>query len=360
MGAVPADSGIWATYRVADKSMIRLALLPMTFPEPPALAQQPTCFFHTDRATGRRCTRCGRYACPECLTTASVGSHCWECIKAAQPPLTQQVKAKLAQPLLVTRSIIALNVLVFVVQLLNGEGLGSGLGGGTSKITSFDGYWGLVRQGVAGGQVYRMVTSGFIHFGLLHIGFNMLILYRLGEQLESGIGRLRFATIYIASLLGGSFAMLFIGSGGTGGGASGAVFGMAGAATIALRQRGLSFSMTGWGPMLIFNLVLTFTMPNIGVGAHLGGLATGCLLGAILLHPQRTKSQTHLGYAIAALIVAGSLGVGYVYTHNKYPSCITSGLDVACTDQDWANALRQPATSGSSSNVPVASSSISR
>src|SRR5213593_1161221 len=116
----------------------------MAFPEPPPTEERTTCFFHADRETGRRCTRCGRPACWECLHDAPVGAHCWECLKAARPPRTEQarraVRVTAGDPLLVTKTLIGLNVIVFLLDLANGGSLGGF--GGTGRVTSFEARWG--------------------------------------------------------------------------------------------------------------------------------------------------------------------------------------------------------------------------
>src|SRR5436189_5573370 len=74
-----------------------------------------TCFHHHDRETGRACTRCGRPACPDCLTQASVGSQCFECVRAARPKGTVRIRQTIARdPLVATKLIIAVNVSVFI------------------------------------------------------------------------------------------------------------------------------------------------------------------------------------------------------------------------------------------------------
>lgn len=248
------------------------------------------------------------------------------------------VRTNLRDPLLVTKAIVGLNVAMFVLQIAHGSAVGAGFGG-SSGVTRFEFDWGLVTEGVAAGQWWRLVTSGFIHFGIMHILFNMLILWRLGVDLEPGIGHARFAAIYTASLLAGSFGMVVLDSGGVGGGASGAVFGMAGAATVALWQRGVRFYNTGWGPLLVINLVLTFTLPNIGVGAHVGGLLAGCLLGWVMLHPRHGAHHKVVGFVLAALISGGSFVGALVVADHKYPGCITRNGDVLCP---------RPASSGRS------------
>src|SRR5438093_9056249 len=157
-----------------------------------------TCFHHRDRPTGRTCTRCGRPACPDCLREAAVGAQCFECVRAAQPPVRQQVRRRLAtSKALATKSIIAVNVVVFLLTISGGTGSPLGGGGGNA----LEGRLALYGPAVANGQWYRLVTCGFIHYGLLHILFNMVILLRFGEMLEAALGEVRFVALYLASLL---------------------------------------------------------------------------------------------------------------------------------------------------------------
>jgi membrane associated rhomboid family serine protease len=192
---------------------------------------------------------------------------------------------------------------MFVLQIVNGSPAMSGFfGGGGGSLSDFDFRWVFYGPAIADGEWWRVVTSGFVHFGAMHILFNMLILYRLGQQMEPGIGHTRFALLYTASLLAGSLAVALLDPGTPSLGASGAVFGMAGAATVGLWQRGVRFYQTGWGPLLVINLFITFTLPDISVGAHLGGLVAGTAVGAVMLHPQRGTTYRYLGHALAIAV----------------------------------------------------------
>jgi membrane associated rhomboid family serine protease len=261
-----------------------------------------TCFHHPDRETGRHCTRCGRAACPDCLRAASVGSHCWECVKDSAPPRAERVKRRLrGSTLPVTKTIIAINAIVYLALLAR-----TGSFGGTSRQAD----WALFAPAIAHGEWYRLVTSGFIHYSLLHIGFNMLILYQVGLVLERGAGSSRFAAIYSSSLLAGSFGALIASPYALTGGASGAVFGVAAAATLAMHRQGVSFWQTGFGPLLVINLVLSFIEPNVSVGGHIGGLIGGAIVAEAMLQSRRI-SKPWLGYAgaaaVGAIAVVGSL-----------------------------------------------------
>lgn len=241
--------------------------------------------------------------------------------------MKQQVKAKLAQPLLVTRTIIGLNVAVFVLQLAKGSNVGSLFSDG-GRLTHFDEVFGLSRLGIASGHWWQPLTSGFIHFGLFHIGFNMLILYRLGEQLEGGIGRLRFSALYFTSLFAGSFGVILLDpKNAVGGGASGAIFGVGAAATVALRQRGVNFWQTGWGPMLGINMLFTVMSSNISLGAHLGGLIAGAIVGLVMLNPRVSPSRRPFAYLLAAVISITSISGIFIQVHRDLGTCteIVSG-----------------------------------
>lgn len=228
-----------------------------------------TCFHHPDRETGRSCTRCGRPACPDCLRQAAVGSQCWQCIKAARPPVAVRAKRwnATAGPL-VTKALIAVNVAVFAL---------------TTGIASLTNDLALHGPAVEDGQWYRVVTAGFTHASLLHLAFNMLLLYRLGEVLEARLGRVRYTLLYFVSLVAGSFGALLVSPDAFTVGASGAVYGLLGAAAVGLRERGVNLWQSGLGTLLVVNLLFTFVAPGISVGGHLGGLAGGAVLGGLLL-----------------------------------------------------------------------------
>ena len=238
-----------------------------------------------------------------------MGSHCFECVKAAQPPVSQRVRqrAAMAGPV-VTKAIIALNVAVFVLTAMDAGGDITGDGG---ELRADLALWGPAIRYGQWWELYRLVTAGFVHFGLIHIAFNMVILYRFGEMLEPALGRLRFAGLYLASLLGGSFGALLLSPQAFTGGASGAVFGLVAAAGIGLHQRGVNVWQIGVGGLIVVNLVITFVVPGISIGGHLGGLVGGFLVGAFMLRVPTTRRSVIDGVLVAAIVsalaVAGSV-----------------------------------------------------
>ena len=268
-----------------------------------------TCFHHTDRETGRACTRCGRPACAECLHDAPVGSHCWECIRAARPPLAQRARRWNATvgPL-ATKVLIALNVAVFLWAMTST----ASTVGGSVRRGSVERDLALAARFVDDGEWWRLLKSGFVHYGLLHLAFNMLLLWQFGSMLEPALGRVRFVALYFVALLGGSFGAVYLSPDALTAGASGAVFGMVGAAAIGLRQRGLSVWDSGVGGLLVVNLVLTFVIPNISIGGHVGGLVGGAIVGGVMLDLRwgRSRAGAAVGLAVAVLVAGAAFAGG--------------------------------------------------
>jgi membrane associated rhomboid family serine protease len=260
----------------------------MSLPPPPAV---PSCYRHANREGGRSCTRCGKPACSECLVQAAVGSHCIDCAKASRPDAATRVRlasSQFAAP--VTYGIIAVNLLVFVWIAVSS---GSGVGGGLTQAHVDLGLSKAILQGttsyngtpIPAHQWYRLVTSGFIHFGVFHILMNMLLLFQLGNLLERALGGVRFGLMYAACLLAGSLGVLILDGSGVTGGASGAVFGLMAGAAVGLQRRGVNVFSTGIGTTLLINLVLTFSISGISIGGHLGGVVGGALCGWFMLAP---------------------------------------------------------------------------
>lgn len=187
----------------------------------------------------------------------------------------------------VTKAVIVINVVVFVLTVMSSGGSLTGDGG------RLQGELALFGPAIQYGQwweLYRLATAGFVHFGLIHLAFNMVILYRFGEMLEPALGPVRFTGLYLASLLTGSFGALLLSPHAFTGGASGAVFGLVAAAAIGLHQRGINVWQSGVGGLIVVNLVITFLIPGISIGGHLGGLLGGIICGAVLLRPSRPRN----------------------------------------------------------------------
>jgi membrane associated rhomboid family serine protease len=207
---------------------------------------------------------------------ASVGFHCPECTKKSGQRVIRASQLRTTN--VVTNVLIALNLAVFVA------GIGSGLN--TKDQFVEDG--GLIANavdragqlvGVANGQWWRIFSAGFLHANALHIGFNMFVLYQLGQLMEPVLGRLRFALTYVVALVAGALGVLLLDPNQLTVGASGAVFGLMGAAVAAMRSRGINPFATGLGTTIVLNLLITFTIPGISIGGHVGGLVGGFAAG---------------------------------------------------------------------------------
>ena len=220
------------------------------------------------------------------MISAPVGFQCRECVKGAPPVRT--LRSLRTDPY-VTMALVAINVAIFFPRLSGANGQARDLG--------------LLGSAVAGGEWWRIVTSGFLHFDVLHIAFNMLILWQIGHLLEPAIGRIRFGLVYAVSLLAGSLGVLALDPDALTGGASGAVFGVLAATIVVLRRRGFDMSQTGLVGLLVINLLLTFR-PGVSIGGHLGGMIGGALAGALVMGTDRSTRDRVLG--IAGLVVLGA------------------------------------------------------
>src|SRR3954469_6177127 len=247
-----------------------------------------TCYRHPDRETGVSCSNCGRPICPDCMTPTPVGMRCPEC--ARQRTQVRTMASTRSEPR-VTIAIIIACALVF---------LGTdGFSGGSGKL-----WTDLYLDGPDihfGHDYWRLITSGFLHAGPLHILFNMYLLWILGQMLEPTLGSPRFALLYVTSLLWGSFGALLVQPASFTVGASGAVFGLMGAAAVELRARGINPFKTDIGMLILFNLGLSFLLAGISIGGHIGGLIGGALAGMALGYADRHRSRA-LGYAACAVL----------------------------------------------------------
>jgi membrane associated rhomboid family serine protease len=265
-----------------------------------------TCFRHPARETGVACSSCDRPICPDCMTPTPVGMRCPEC--AGQRTRVHTVRSMERYPV-VTRALIAINAIAFLGEIAGGTQL---LGTVRGSVFEHGALYGPSIQ--FGHEYWRLLTAGFLHAGLIHIGFNMYLLWMVGRMLEPAIGSVRFAVLYITSLLSGSFGALLLNAGSVSVGASGAVFGIMGATVVVMRARGFDPRSSGLVPLIVINLILTFTIPGISAGAHVGGLIGGAIAGWLLeQRAGRGSVAQHLPVAacvaLAAIAVAGSIAV---------------------------------------------------
>jgi membrane associated rhomboid family serine protease len=257
-----------------------------------------TCYRHPNRETGVRCSNCERPICPDCMTSTPVGMRCPECARQGASRI-RSMRSVSDEPTL-TYILIGINVLAGIGSLLGG-----GAGADSSSLTD-DG--GVSRHFIADGEYYRLLTAGFLHAGPIHLLFNMLALWILGSMIEPALGRWRFGLIYFVSLLCGSFGALLLSPDELTVGASGAVFGLMAGAAVLARNRGFSLTESGLGIWIGLNLLITFTVPNISIGGHLGGLVGGGLCALALLELRERVRVPEL-VPTAACVLLGTLAV---------------------------------------------------
>ena len=203
-----------------------------------------------------------------------------------------------------TYVLIGINVVVTIGEVLGGASATTGGVGGSTLLA--DGS--VSRAAIADHEYWRLLTAGFLHAGLMHLLFNMFALYILGTLLEPAVGRLRFGLIYLVSLLAGSFGALLLSPHEPTVGASGAIFGLMGAAVVVMRSRGISPMESGLGFWILLNLIITFSVPNISIGGHLGGLLGGGVTAILLFElPERVRLPAAVPAALAAALGAAAV-----------------------------------------------------
>ena len=265
----------------------------------------PACYRHPGRETNVACSRCARPICPDCMTTTPVGMRCPECARDSTQVRSVSFGGFGGGARPATFVLIGLNALAFVAEIVGGGGAASLEGGGS-----------LVRDGGlnaiqvdAGGEWWRILTSGFLHAGPLHLLLNMVALYVLGSLLEPAVGTPRFVAIYFVSLIAGACGALILDPDKLTVGASGAIFGLMSAAFVMARRRGVEDLASQIGVYVLINLVFTISIPNISIGGHLGGLIGGALAALVVAWFERERMPNRLAVEMAAMVILAGLAV---------------------------------------------------
>ena len=272
--------------------------------EPSSHQAEPVCPRHPDRVSYVRCQRCGRPTCPQCQKQAAVGIQCVDCVREGQKSIRvarTQFGAKVTaggRPV-VTLTIIGICAVVWLIQ--------------KASPTFSDAL--LFFAPAARSQPWRLLTSAFEHepSDPLHILFNMYALWIVGQYVEPLLGRLRFATVYLVSAIGGSVGLLLLVTPSTQPnsswatpalGASGAIFGLF--LVLLLVNRHLGRSTVGIGVLILLNFALPLIIPNVAWQAHVGGAITGAVCGGILIAtagPGRRRWQMPAFAFVAVVLV---------------------------------------------------------
>jgi membrane associated rhomboid family serine protease len=274
------------------------------------------CYRHPDRETGLSCSECGRPICADCANFGPVGIRCPDHATASGRRATTRLRPRPVRrapgvalatgnaP--ITRALIAINVGIYLIGASQGAGFNNPGGSLYAKL------W-LDAPDLHNGGWWRLVTTMFLHAGVLHIAFNMVALYLIGSPVEQYLGGARYLGLYFVSGLAGSAGALLQTPGVTVG-ASGAIFGILGAMMI------LEWQVTGrlagnamtW---IVINLVISFSVAGISWGGHVGGLVGGILVTLAYAHWRGGRAQygqLGLGGILGLVVVAaGSIALAY-------------------------------------------------
>jgi len=253
------------------------------------------------------------------MTFGSVGIRCPE--HSGRPQGAAKVvrgvqRRSTTNPGLVAKALIGINVAVYLLQLAQGAPITANRGSIYEHGVLVVGGIGSDGQplGLVEGEWWRLISAAFLHYGPVHLAMNMLVLYLFGPALESVLGSARFLMVYLAAGLAGSAGALVMSPDSATVGASGAIYGVFGAILLLERQGTYVFGGSVL-PLLVVNLAITFVVPGISIGGHLGGLAGGALAILVLSRfGQRRVGYSRndlLGYA--GLVAIGLFSVAVAY-----------------------------------------------
>jgi membrane associated rhomboid family serine protease len=277
----------------------------------PEQTQTQVCYRHPSRETGVRCSNCERPICTDCMVYAAVGIKCPECAghatgaKGAARRVQRGAAAGTGD--VVTKTLIGMNVAVYLLQVVQADGLRAASG---QIFVDFS----LYGPAVADGEWWRLLTAAFLHANPIHILFNMLMLWWFGRALEGLLGRGRFLGLYLVSALAGSAGALLLSPEAHTLGASGAVFGILGAGLVLERRNIPVFGGAAFGIVLL-NVIFTFAISNVSIGGHFGGLFGGALVVLALAgfgrgHPAYRRIDL---ITVASLVGVAALSVVVAY-----------------------------------------------
>lgn len=239
---------------------------------------------------------------------ASVGFQCVDCVRQARSEVrraTTVAGAELADKPVLVPVFIGVNVAMFVITVALARDL---FNNQQSELFAALLHY---APSIAEGEWWRIVTSGFLHFGPVHVLVNCVALWFL-RDLELLLGRLRFALVYFLSMLGGSLAVyLFAALGTRTAGASGAVYGMLGGLLVAVirlkRDKHVLMSVLG---IIALNIAFSITVPGISLLGHLGGLFVGAVVTAGMVYaPPAKRKPVQIGTVAAVIVVVAALFV---------------------------------------------------
>lgn len=273
------------------------------------------------------------------MVPAAVGFHCPECMaegrrttRTARTVYGGRVRPGQATGL-VTRLLIALNVVVFIITTASGA---NPINGSPGKSTIYDRF-ALMPIAIGHGQWYRLITAAFLHYGILHLATNMFALWIVGPQLEAVLGRLRYICLYLLAGIGGGILTTAIGPHfEQAAGASGAIFGLFAALYVVARH--LNLQTGGIVGTIAVNLVISFSFSSyIDWRGHVGGLVTGGVIAAVYAYAPKGPARARMQAAGVAIVAVALAAAGFVAAHHagKGLSCAVSSNGVVnCISND--------------------------
>jgi len=265
------------------------------------------------------CTRCGRPICPDCMIPAPVGYQCPECVAEARKAFRQgptQTLRSVRRRTTMTGATLAVLIAVFLLQLIRGQGVGLGMTGNIDP---------LLREGaivpplIASGEYYRLFTAMFLHFSVIHLLMNAWALWIFGQFVETSMGRVAFAVVFLVGGFVGSVASYVFGPvQQIGAGASGAIVALFGAfIAYNLRRRDSAMSRAALQSaviLILLNAFITLGIRGIDWRAHLGGLVGGFVVGGILDWAGPRPSRRTAAIAGVIGVVAGGIAIALART----------------------------------------------
>ena len=278
------------------------------------MAQCPICGAPVAGAENHACENC-RQASYTAYTDAQGRQ-----VFASDVPQQQTRQTRPSAPP-ITRMLIAANVAVFLLMVVNGVSFWWPTG---EQIFPWGADYG---PAVLTGQYWRMFTAVFVHSGAVHIAMNMWCLWQLGTLAERIFGRSAFLTLYVLSGIAGNVLSIAVNPGVLGVGASGAIFGIAGALIAMLKFGNLRIPKEHIKPILsslvsfaVYNLIIGASIRVIDNWAHVGGLVCGLLIGFLLsLNTASAESYRRAKTWVFPLVTMGLTAAFIAVRHWRLP-----------------------------------------
>ena len=253
------------------------------------------------------------------MRDAAVGFHCPECVAEARRtvrvPRTAFGGTLAGQYGKVTKALIGINAVVLVLAAATAKAnAANSLMGGRTPLHVWGGVFGLDQMsdgsliGIATGEYWRLFTAMFLHFGLIHLLFNMWALWILGQYLERALGPARFLALYLIAGLGGSVAAYVFQPNALTAGASGAIFGLFAALFVVNRKLGQDNRSVIF--LIVINLSMGLVIPGISLAGHVGGLVTGALVALGFAYaPRAQRTPVQVATAVMVLVLLTVIAV---------------------------------------------------